>query len=69
MSSQAVETSENEQRGLHQTKKFLTSKEIVNKQSNKWEKIFVNGESSNRLISKIYKELLQFIIKMGRELE
>ena len=51
---------------LHQTKKILYSKE--NNQQNekaatKWERIFANNISGKRLISKIYKELIQLNIK------
>ena len=45
--------------GLHQTKKFCTAKEIINKikrQPTEWENICANT-SGKRLTSKIYKEL------------
>ena len=44
--------------GLHQTKKFLHSKEIINKmkrQPTKWKDIFTYDTSDKGLISKIYK--------------
>ena len=50
--------------GLHQTKKFLHRKEIINKMKRhptKWGNIFANGianTSDKGLISKIYKELI-----------
>ena len=43
-------------------KGFCIAKETINKirrQPTKWEKIFANNTSSNGLISKIYKELIQ----------
>ena len=50
---------------LHQTKKFCTAKEIINKikrQSTEWENIFANI-SDKGLISKIYKELTKLNTK------
>ena len=47
--------------GLHQTMKLLYSKDTINKtkrQLSEWEKIFAN-HTSDKLISKIYKELKQ----------
>ena len=45
---------------------FCTSKETINKmkrQPSEWEKIFVNEATDKRLISIIYKELMQLDIK------
>ena len=44
-------------------KRFYTAKEIINKmkrQPTKWEKIFANDATNKGLISKIYKQLIQF---------
>ena len=52
--------------GLHQTKKFCTAKETINKmnrQHTEWENIFTNDTSAQGLIFKIYKELMQFNTK------
>ena len=52
--------------GLHQTYKFHTAKETINKakrQPMNWEKIFANDETNKGLISKIYKQLMQLNIK------
>ena len=41
---------------------LCTVKEILNKmkrQSTEWEKIFTNNATNNKLISKIYKQLIQ----------
>ena len=49
-----------------QTKKICTGKETTNKikkQSNEWEKRFANDMPDKRLISKIYKELIQLNVK------
>ena len=55
--------SKNKQVGLPQTnKKLYTANEIINKmrkQPLEWKKIFANHISNKKLISKIYKELLQ----------
>ena len=51
--------------GLHQTKKFCTTKEIINKitrQPTKWENIFISI-SDKGLISKIYKGLTKLNTK------
>ena len=58
--------SKNKQMGLHQTKKFCTAKETINKtkrQHTEWEKILANNVSLKGLISKLYKELIQINIK------
>ena len=47
-------------------KSFYTAKETINKtkrQPSKWEKIFANESMDRGLISKIYKQLMQFNIK------
>ena len=47
-------------------KSFCTAKETINKkkrQLSEWEKIFANEATDNRLISKIYKQLMQLSIK------
>ena len=47
-------------------KSFCTVKETINqtkRQPTEWEKIFANNISSNRLISKIYEELIQLNLK------
>ena len=47
--------------GIQKTKKLFTVKEITNnrkKQPKEWEKIFANDISYKRIISKIYKELI-----------
>ena len=44
-------------------KSFCTAKETVNKtkrQLTEWEKIFANGISDKRLVSKIYKYLVKY---------
>ena len=58
--------SKNKQVGLHQTKKFLHGKGIVNKikkQPTKLEKIFANHISENGLISKVCKNSYNSIAK------
>ena len=45
---------------------FCTAKETINKtkrQPSEWEKIFANNSKDKRLISKIYKQLMQLNIK------
>ena len=49
--------------GPNQTYKLLHSKETINKtkrQPTDWEKIFANDVTDKGLISKIYKQLIQF---------
>ena len=53
-------------RYLIKLKSFSTAKEATNKmkrQLSEWEKIFANKAMDKGLISKIYKQLLQFSIK------
>nr|KAF6355218.1 hypothetical protein mMyoMyo1_011407 [Myotis myotis] len=47
--------------GLHQNKKFLHSKRNhhQNEKGTHWENIFANDTSNQRLVSKIYKVLIQ----------
>ena len=47
---------------LIKLKSFCTTKEMINKvkrQPSKWEKIIANETTDKRLISKIYKQLIQ----------
>ena len=47
-------------------KSFCAAKETINKmkrQPSKWENIFVNEATGKRLISKLYKQLMQLNIK------
>ena len=51
---------------LMELKSFCTAKENINKtkrQPSEWEKIFANKATDKRLISKIYKQLVQLNIK------
>ena len=51
---------------LLKLKSFCTAKKTINKtkrQPSEWEKIFTNEATDKRLISKIYKQLLQLNIK------
>ena len=64
-------------------KSFYTAKETINKMKRQhpdWEKIFANGISDRKLLSKIYKEHIhlnlkkqtkkqQSVLKMGRRSE
>ena len=51
---------------LIKLKSFCTARETIKKlktQSMNWEKIFSNDKTNKGLISKIYKQLIQFSIK------
>ena len=51
---------------LSKLKIFCTAKEtkcMMKRQPSEWEKIFANEATDNRLISKIYKQLMQLNIK------
>ena len=56
-------------RDLNKLKRFCTAKEIINKtkrQPTEWEEIFANNATDKRLISKIYKQLIQLNIKKNQ---
>ena len=51
---------------LMKLQSFCTAKETINKikrQPSEWEKIFANESMDKRLISKIYKQLMELNIK------
>ena len=51
---------------LMKLKSFCRAKEYINetkRQPSEWEKIFAKEATDKRLISKIYKQLMQFNIK------
>ena len=51
---------------LLKVKSFCTAKETINKmnrQPTEWDKIFANETTDKRLILKIYKQLMDLIIK------
>ena len=55
---------------LMKLKSFCTVKENINKmkrQPSKWEKIFANKSIDKGLISKTYKQLMQFNIKKNKQ--
>ena len=58
--------------GPKQLKRFCRAKETVNRvkrQSMEWEKIVVNYETDNSLISKIYEKFLQLINKQKKTIQ
>ena len=55
---------------LIKLKRFCTAKETINKTkrpAREWEKIFANEISDKKLISKVYKQLIQLIIKKKKK--
>ena len=55
---------------LIKLKNFCTAKKTINKMKRKpieWEKIFANDATDQRLISKIYKQLIQLNIKKTKQ--
>ena len=53
-------------------KSFCTAKETTNKmkrQSSEWEKIIANKTTDKKLISKIYKQLMQLNIRKTTQLK
>ena len=55
---------------LMKLQSFCTAKETINKpkkQPLEWEKIFANESMDKRLISKIYKQLMQLNIKKNKQ--
>ena len=52
--------------GSNRLKSFCTAKETIDKmkrQPTEWEKIFANDTTDKKLISKVYKQLIQLKIK------